>query len=133
MTQGLECSTDPFAVSLIGTRTASLPRLRKVWWPWPLWSGPFQLFAFGGHRAAASLENRSARVAEIGLVLPQAVLDLRGVGDVAAAESEGVGRARSPLLGGAMIFLRKGIRCAKESCGCDRTTVGFRNHIGSLL
>src|SRR5208283_683334 len=103
--------------------------------PWLLCSGPIQLFAAAArHRSGALLENRSARVAEVGLVLPQAVLDPGGVGNIAAAESEGVGRARGPLLGGAIILLRQGAVCAKERRGCrDEETVGFPNHVGSLL
>ena len=60
---------------------------------------PIQLFASAGHRAGALFENRSAGIAEIGLALPQALLDHGGVGNVAGAEPEGVGRARGPLLG----------------------------------
>jgi len=70
---------------------------------------PIQLFASAGYRAAALLKNQSAGIAEIGLDLPQAVLDPGVVGKVASAEPEGVGRTRGPL------------------------TVGFRNHIGSLF
>jgi hypothetical protein len=44
-------------------------------------------------------KNQSAGVAEIGLVLPQAVLNSGRVGNVASAKPEGVGRARGPLLG----------------------------------
>src|ERR1700730_333156 len=99
----------------------------------PLWGSPSQLFDSAGHRARTLFEHRSACVAEIGLVLPQAVFDPGGVRNVASAEPEGVGRTRGPLLGSATIVLRKGTCCAKESCcHCDRKTVGVRNHIGSL-
>jgi len=66
-----------------------------------------QLLASAGDRASALLENRSAGIAQIRLVLPQAVLDPDRVGDVATAESEGVGRTGGPLLGGAAIVLRR--------------------------
>jgi hypothetical protein len=60
---------------------------------------PIQLIASAGYRAGALFKNQSASVAEIGLVLPQAVLDPGGVRKVAGAESEGVGRTPGPLLG----------------------------------
>src|SRR4029077_6124323 len=110
---------------------ASLPRLPKN--SITLWNSPIQLFDSADHRAGTLFEHRSARVAEIGLVLPQAVFDPGGVRNVASAEPEGVGRTRGRLLGGATIVLRKGTCCAKECCcRCDGKTVGFRNHIGSL-
>jgi hypothetical protein len=62
---------------------------------------PIQLFASAGHRAGALFENRSAGIAEIGLALPQALLDPGRIGNVASAEPEGVGRTGGPLLGGA--------------------------------
>src|SRR6266481_2726532 len=53
---------------------------------------------------------------------------------VPEAEPEGIGRARGPLLGGAVIFLRRG-SCRAKQCRhhCDTGTSGFRNHVRSLL
>ena len=67
---------------------------------------PDLVFASTGHGAGALLEDRSARVAEIGGVLPQALLNPDRIGNGAGAEFEGVGRARGPLLRGAAILLR---------------------------
>jgi len=94
---------------------------------------PIQLFASAGHRAGALFENRSAGIAEIGLALPQALLDPGRVGNVASAEPEGVGRTGGPLLGGAAILLCSGGCRTKQRCHhCDTATSGFRNHIWSL-
>ena len=91
---------------------------------------PIQLFASAGHRAGALFENRSAGIAEIGLALPQALLDPGRVGNVASAEPEGVGRTGGPLLGGAAILLRSDSASAKQCCeDGDMRTRGFRNHI----
>lgn len=57
--------------------------------------------------ARALLENRSARIAEIGSVLPQAIFNPRGVGNVTAAKSEGIGCAGGPLLGSPFVVLSK--------------------------
>ena len=76
---------------------ASLPRLPKN--SVTLWNSPIQLFDSADHRAGTLFEHRSARVAEIGLVLPQALLDPGRIGNVASAEPEGVGRTGGPLLG----------------------------------
>jgi hypothetical protein len=94
---------------------------------------PIQLFDSAGHRAGTLFEHRSARVAEIGLVLPQAVLDPGGVRKVAGAESEGVGRTRGPLLGGAKIFLRRGSCRAKNATPQRYRDVWFSKSVGSLL
>src|ERR1700730_5059764 len=96
-TQGRECRTYPSHISLLTAHTASLPRLRKTS---AARGSPILLFASAGHRAGALFKNQSTGVAETGLVLPQTLLDPDGIGDIAAAESEGVGRTGGPLLGG---------------------------------
>src|SRR4029077_18103512 len=100
--------------SLLLANTASLPRLRKTSAALPR-GQPIQLFASAGHQAGALFKNQFTGLAEIGLVLPQAVLDSGRVGNVASAEAEGVGCTRGPLLGGAAILLRSG-GCRTKQC-----------------
>src|SRR5215471_5234177 len=92
------------------------------------WAARFSYLLLLATGPALCSKTRSAGVAEIGLVLPQAVLDPARIGDVAAAKPEGVGRARGPLLGGAAIVLRRsGCGAKQQSKHFDRTS-GFRNH-----
>ena len=87
---------------------------------------PIQSFASAGHWAGALLEHQTTRVAKVGLALPQALFDPGRVENVASTESEGVGRARGPLLEGAAILLRRSGCGAKQCCHqCDTATSGF--------
>src|SRR5258708_1799011 len=103
-------------------------------WPLLAWSGPLLSFDSAGQGVGALLENRSARLAEIGLPLPQAAFNPRGIKKVAAAKPEGVGRTRGPLLGRSPILLREGHRLTKRSRHPDnKSRFVFRNHLASLF
>src|SRR6266404_1446308 len=103
-------------------------------WPLLAWSGPLLSFDSAGQGVGALLENRSARLAEIGLPLPQAAFNPRGIRNVAAANPEGVRRTRGPLLGRSPILLREGDRLTKRSRRYDnKSHFVFRNQLASLL
>src|SRR5260370_9608330 len=103
-------------------------------WPLLAWSGPLLSFDSAGQGVGALLENRSARLVEIGLPLPQASFNPRGIRKVAAAKPEGVGRTRGPLLGRSPILLREGDRLTKRSRHPDnKSHFVFRNHLASLF
>jgi hypothetical protein len=113
------------SLSPLLSQTASC-RIRTTLWPRSYGAADVIYFS-AGHRAGALFKNRSAGIAEIGLVLPQAVLDSGGIGNVARAEPEGVGHTRRPLPGRAAILLRRGSGNAKRCCqDRDVRTRGFR-------
>jgi hypothetical protein len=66
----------------------------------PPLGSPIQLFDSAGHRAGTLFEHRPARVAEIGLVLPQALFDPGGVSNVARAQSLKASGAHAALCSG---------------------------------
>src|SRR5215218_9799427 len=61
------------------------------------------------------IEDGPASIAQVRFSLPETGLHVRGVGDVAKAQPEGVRRACGPLLRSAAVLLRKGNPIAEKS------------------
>src|SRR5271165_4231192 len=76
-----------------------------------------RLFASGRGSRRALLEDRSASIAQFQFSLPQAALNLGGVGDVIAAKPECVRCTCGSLLRRSTSFLSKSDRVAGAGCG----------------
>ena len=86
------------------------------------------------HWAGALLENRSTRIAEIGFVLPQAVVDPGGIGNVAAAEPECVGRTGCSLFGVPQFSWAKAVVAQDKTANTainDRSNLKFMSNHSS--